>query len=122
MRNGTYQALSKAVRAKLVAVGAKAAFLASGRVSQWERDADTREYWTRCLQDVFEHHGFDEDVEVLAHAAFERFGYVAQWASSPKAQHAWIRRMGIAVDAINEARANGSQPPTSRVGWASAAK
>lgn len=117
MRSSGYQALTAAARARLVAVAARAAFLASGRASQWERDAYTREYWARCLQDVFDEHGFNAEVEVLARAAFERFGYVANWQSSPKAQQAWIRRMGIALEAISHARSREAGGAAPQVGW-----
>ncbi len=99
-----YEALPLVNRAQLISAGAKAAFLVSGRISQWERDADTREYWTRCFQSVFDQFAFEEAIDVLARAAFMRFGYVADWQSSPKAQEAWIRRMQAARAAIKRAR------------------
>ena len=99
-----YETLPLVNRAQLIAAGAKAAFLVSGRLSHWERDATTREYWIRCFQSVFDEFAFEEAIDVLARAAFTRFGYVAYWQSSPKAQEAWIRRMRSAMAAIKQAR------------------
>lgn len=98
----TYSGFPPKERARLAAVGAKAAFLVSDRESRWRRDASVREYWSERLRGVFKSLGFDQDIEVFARAAFDRFGYVADWESSPKTKDAWRRRMCAALNAIEQ--------------------